>query len=126
MEEESVEVKETLLSEEESDQILKSAYDDYCRVPEEMDANDFKKMCRELSINTKKFTALDVDTVFKKTIVNVEALNDGDVLKDGVVFGGKRIKFKVYRNITIGLTARARGATLDELISIIRENFKKK
>ena len=112
------------MTKDEVDAIIHKVFIAFCKLPDEMDMNDFKKMCRELELSHRKFTSTDAEMVFRRSIAKVEALPEGNALKAGVIFG-KRVNYDVFREVVIGATAHARATALDDIVLILRDNLEK-
>ena len=98
--------------------VLNVVYNKFCKVPNEMDLFDFKKMCRELNLLTKTFTMIEAEAAFKTTIATVEAQGESGPYATGVMFG-KKINFDVFKNVLIGFTARRRATPMDLFIRLL-------
>lgn len=102
--------------------ILEEVFQEYCAIPEEIDASGAKKMLRENNLLSKKFTTVDVDIIFRKTIANILAGPEESPLRNGVIFE-KRINYEVFRSEFIGSVAKMRNLTLDDLLELLKQNY---
>lgn len=98
--------------------VLSSVFNKFCKVPNEMDLFDFKKMCRELNLLTKTFTMIEAEAAFKTSIATIEAEGESGPYAAGVMFG-KKINFDVFKNVLIGFTARRRATPMDKFIHLL-------
>jgi hypothetical protein len=122
---ESASVGSSVISSEEAEKILQKSFELYpTRVPHEMDINEFKKLLREANITTTKFTTLDVEVIFRKTLAKVESLDPGNHLASGVIFG-KRFTFPVFQQIAVPLVAQTRRCIIDDLVALFKIHLEK-
>jgi hypothetical protein len=102
--------------------ILEDVFLEYCHVPGEADINDCKKMFREQNLLSKKFTTVDVDTVFRKAVAKVMSSEEDNPLREGVIFE-KRMTYPVFRAEVVGPAAKKRGITLDQFLEMLKTNY---
>lgn len=117
---ESLLVTSSVASSEEAETIMEKVFELFAtRVKGEMDVNEFKKLIRETNVATTKFTTLDAEIVFRKTLAKVESLGASSPLAAGVIFG-KRITFPVFQQVAVPLTAQTRRCLIDDLITLFK------
>lgn len=105
-----------------SELILEEVFQGYCTVPGEIDASTCKKMFRENNVLSKKFTAVDIDIIFRKAVAKILASADDNPLRDGVIFE-KRVTYPVFRAEIVGQAAHTRGMTLDAFLDLLKKNY---
>lgn len=105
-----------------SEIILEEVFEEYCLVVGEMDASSCKKMFRENNLLSKKFTAVDVDIIFRKSIAKILSSPDDNPLREGVVFE-KRVTYPVFRSEIVGQAAHKRNMTLDDFLELLKKNY---
>jgi hypothetical protein len=102
--------------------ILEIVFEEYCRIPHEMDVDGCKKMFREMKLITNHFTTIDVEIGFRRGLTSIDVLPDDDPLKENIFFG-KRANFNAFRSAIIGILAQMRGITLDALLEILKQSY---
>jgi len=80
----------------------------------EMDSKTFVKFCRDTKLFDKKLTTTDADLIFQKTKAKASAPGAG-AYSGGVVFG-KRIKYDIFRAVSLPIIAEKKGMSMVELI----------
>ncbi len=105
------------VSVQQMDMMLTGLFQTYATM-DELDCAQFKNMLKDLNLLTKRFTAFEAELLFKKVIAKGLSLEEGNPLFEGII-GEKRINYLVFRSIAIGLIARQRSSTVDELLSVL-------
>ena len=83
----------------------------------EMDSKTFVKFCRDTKLLDKKFAATDADLIFQKTKAKASAPGAG-AYSSGVVFG-KRVKYDLFRAVTLPSIAEKKGMSIMDLIRFL-------
>ena len=105
-----------------SDELLQQAFVTHTHPAGEMDINNFKRFCVEFHLLSKKFTIVDAEMAFRKTLALVNARPLSDVLQEGIIFG-KRITFDVFKIEAIGVLSKEKSIHVIELRSIIEKEI---
>lgn len=99
------------------------AFEMFCKqkTPGEMDIRDFVKLWRDLKVLTRRFSSVEVESIFRKTVAKLQSLDDCDPLKECLFFG-KRINYVAFRCISFAMVANGRSMTVDDFSSFILPN----
>ena len=81
----------------------------------EMGITMLLELCRARQLYSKTFTKMDGRLVFEKSVAMALSSRSGDEYSDGVYFG-KRISYKVFREIVVPCLAELIGTTRSKLI----------
>lgn len=87
-----------------------------------MTIHDFVKFCKDLKVLTRRFTSVQAENIFRKSVAKLQSLEDGNPLKD-CLFYDKRINFLAFRSIAVVMLAKERSMTLDEFMGHILPNI---